>query len=133
MHFYKSDAEGRLQFSGDSSIENTPKDEMVRAVTGYAFDLVGERRQTEYRVNEDDRTADESFEIKIRNHRKDATNVRVWEHPNRWRQWEITAKSQPYKKVDQNSFEFVVSVPPDQETKLTYTIRYSQLPRARGE
>jgi len=133
VHFYKSDAEGRLQFSGDSSIENTPKDEMVRAVTGYAFDLVGERRQTEYRVNEDDRTADESFEIKIRNHRKDATNVRVWEHPNRWRQWEITAKSQPYKKVDQNSFEFVVSVPPDQETKLTYTIRYSQLPRARGE
>jgi hypothetical protein len=131
VHFYRPDSQGHLEFSGDSNIDNTPQNEIVRAVTGYAFDLFGERRQVDYRINEEDRTADESYEIKVRNHRKDTTEVRVWEHPCRWRQWEITAQSQPFKKVDQKTFEFVVSVPPNEEKKITYTIRYSHLPARR--
>ena len=131
VHFYRPDAEGRLQFSGDSKIDNTPQGELVRATTGYAFDLVGERRQTDYRINEEERTADESFEIKLRNHRKDPVEVRIWEHPCRWRQWEITVQSLPFKKVDQKTFEFVVSVSPNEEKKISYTIRYSHLPESR--
>jgi hypothetical protein len=131
VHFYRPDSQGHLQFSGDSNIGNTAQNEIVRAATGYAFDLVGERVQTDYRVNDDGRTADESFEIKVRNHRKNAAEVRVWEHPCRWRQWEITAQSDPFKKVNQQTFEFVVSVPPDAEKKITYTIRYTQLPAKR--
>jgi hypothetical protein len=131
VHFYRPDSDGHPQFTGDSGIDNTPQGELVRAVTGYAFDLVGERKQTDFRVNEEEHSADESFEIKIRNHRKDGVEVRVWEHPCRWRQWEITAKSQPFKKVDQKTFEFVVSVGPDQEKMVSYTIRYSQLPPTR--
>jgi hypothetical protein len=131
VHFYRPDTEGHLQFSGDSNIDNTPQGELVRAVTGFAFDLFGERRQTDYRINEEERTADESFEIKVRNHRKDAADVRIWEHPCRWRQWEITAQSEPFKKVDQKTFEFVVSLQPNEEKKITYTIRYSRLPPSR--
>jgi hypothetical protein len=131
VHFYRPDGQGHLQFSGDSNIGNTPQDELVRAATGYAFDLVGERVQTDYRLNDEARTADESYEIKIRNHRSEAAEVRVWEHPCRWRQWEITAHSQPFKKVNQQTFEFVVSVPPNEEKKVTYTIRYSKLPARR--
>jgi len=131
VHFYRPDTEGRLQFSGDSKIDNTPQGELVRAATGYAFDLFGERRQMDYRINEEERTAEESFEIKIRNHRKDAAEVRVWEHPCRWRQWEITAQSQPFKKIDQKTFEFVLSVAPNEEKKINYTIRYSHLPPGR--
>ena len=132
VHFYKLDTEKRLQFSGDSRIENTPQNELVRSTTGYAFDLIGERHQTDYRINEEEHTADESFEIKVRNHRKDAAEIRVWEHPCRWRQWEITSPSPPYKKIDQKTFEFVVAVGPGEEKKISYTIRYSQLP-SRGE
>ncbi len=131
VHFYRPDKQGHLQFSGDSNIGNTPQNELVRAATGYAFDLVGERVQTDYRINDEDRSAEESYEIKMRNHRKDAAEVRIWEHPCRWRQWEITAQSQPFKKVNQQTFEFVVSVPPDKEKKITYTIRYSKLPPRR--
>lgn len=131
VHFYRPDSQGHLQFSGDSNIGNTPQNEIVRAATGYAFDLVGERVQTDYRINDEDRSADESYEIKVRNHRKDAAEVRVWEHPCRWRQWEIAAQSQPFKKVDQKTFEFVVSVPPNEEKKITYTIRYTELPPRR--
>lgn len=131
VHFYRSDTQGHLQFTGDSSLGNTPKDELVRAATGYAFDLFGERVQTDYRINDEDRTVQESYEIKVRNHRKDAADVRVWEHPCRWRQWEIVAQSQPFKKVNQQTFEFIVSIPPNEEKKITYTIRYSQLPPSR--
>ena len=73
--------------------------------------------QTDYHINDEDRTAEESYEIKIRNHRKDAAQVRVWEHPCRWRQWDITAQSQPFAKVNQQTFEFVVSVAPNEEKK----------------
>jgi hypothetical protein len=131
VHFYRPNSEGYLQFSGDSNIGNTPQNELVRAATGYAFDLVGERIQTDYRVNDEDRSADESYEGKVRNHRKDTAEVRIWEHPCRWRQWEITAQSQAFKKINQQSFEFVVSVPPNEEKKITYTIRYSKLPPRR--
>lgn len=131
VHFYRPDNQGHLQFTGDSNIGNTPADEIVRSATGYAFDLVGERAQTEYRINDEERTAEESYEIKVRNHRKTAAEVRIWEHPCRWRQWEITSQSQPFKKVNQQTFEFVVSIPPGEEKKITYTIRYTQLPAKR--
>jgi hypothetical protein len=131
VHFYRPDSQGHLQFSGDSNIGNTPQNEIVRAATGYAFDLVGERVQKDYQIKDGDRTAEESYEIKVRNHRKDAAEVRIWEHSCRWRQWEITAQSQQFKKVNQQTFEFVVSVPPGEEKKITYTIRYTQLPAKR--
>jgi hypothetical protein len=131
VHFFRPDHQGHLQFTGDSNIGNTPPGEIVRSATGYAFDLFGERVQTDYRINDDDRAAEESYEIRVRNHRKTAAEVRIWEHPCRWRQWEITAQSQPFKKVNQQTFEFVVSIPPGEEKKITYTIRYTQLPAKR--
>jgi len=131
VHFYRPDNEGHLQFSGDSNIGNTPPDEIVRSATGFAFDLLGERVRTDYRIKDEEQAAEESYEIKVRNHRKTAAEVRIWEHPCRWRQWEITAQSQPFKKVNQQTFEFVVSIPPGEEKKITYTIRYTQLPPKR--
>lgn len=131
VHFYRPDNQGHLQFTGDSNIGNTPPDEIVRSATGFAFDLIGERVQTDYRINDDEKTAEESYEIKVRNHRKTAAEVRIWEHPCRWRQWEITAQSQSFKKVNQQTFEFAVSIPPGEEKKITYTIRYKQLPPKR--
>jgi hypothetical protein len=132
VHFYRPDAEGHLQFTGDSIIGNTPQDEVVRAGTGYAFDLVGERVQKDFQVDDKNQAAEESYEIKLRNHRKDAAEIRVWEHLCRWRQWEITEQSQPFKKLNQQTFEFVVSVPPNGEKSITYKIRYTQLPPRRG-
>lgn len=131
VHFYRPDSQGHLQFTGDSDIGNTPPNEIVRSTTGFAFDLVGERVQTDYRLNDEERTAEESYEIKVRNHRQTAAEVRIWEHPCRWRQWELTAQSHPFKKVNQQTFEFVVSIPPGEEKKITYAIRYTQLPAKR--
>ena len=89
---YRRDVDGRNEFIGEDQIDHTPKDETVRLYTGNAFDLVGERRQTNFKLDTNNHWADESFEIKVRNHKKEEVEVRVVEHLYRWFQWEITGQ-----------------------------------------
>ena len=87
VRFYRRDQDGQLEFTGENEIDHTPKDETIRVYTGNAFDITGERRQTQLSDAEayPSGWADESFEIKLRNHKKEAVTVRVVEHLYRWR------------------------------------------------
>lgn len=128
LRFYRRDNEGpnaagQLEFTGENMIDHTPKDESVRVYTGDAFDVVGERKQTSYK--QAGNTADESFEIKLRNHKKKPVEVRVVEHMYRWSNWEITQSSQAAMKTDSRTVEFRVALAPDEEKIVTYTVHYS--------
>jgi len=126
LRFYRRDDDGQLQFVGEDTIDHTPRNETIRVTTGNAFDLVGERKQTDFHVDTGDKTMDESFEIKLRNRKKDApVEFRVVEHLYRWSSWEITAKSDDFKKTDAQTIEFRVPVKPDEEKTVTYTVHYS--------
>ncbi|HEU5360276.1 MAG TPA: hypothetical protein VFU42_03865 [Candidatus Deferrimicrobiaceae bacterium] len=125
VKIYRRDVDGRNEFIGEDRIDHTPKDETVRLYTGNAFDLVGERRQTDFRLDTGHHWADESFEIRVRNHKKEAAEVRVVEHLYRWIQWEIKAKSMPYRKSDARTIEFRPTVPPGGEVVIAYTVHYS--------
>ena len=63
--------------------------------------------------------------FRVRNHKKSAVTVRAVEHLYRWTNWEITAKSHPYRKIDSNQVEFPVTIQPDGEAVITYTVHYS--------
>ena len=126
LRFYRRDNDGQLQFVGENTIDHTPRNETVRVTTGDAFDLVGERKQTNFRVDTGDKWIDETFEIKLRNHKKDApVEIRVVEHLYRWSNWDITAKSDDFVKKDSQTIEFRIPVKPDEERVLTYTVHYS--------
>jgi hypothetical protein len=151
LRFYRRDDDGQLQFVGENTIDHTPRNETIRVTTGDAFDFVGERKQTDFKVDLsgnagpptiDPNTGlpvanatnnvppppwiDESFEIKLRNRKKDApVEIRVVEHLYRWSNWEITAKSDDFKKTDAQTIEFRVPVKPDEEKTVTYTVHYS--------
>ena len=126
LRFYRRDADGQLQFVGENTIDHTPRNETVRVTTGNAFDLVGERKQTDFRVDTGDKWMDETFEIKLHNRKKtDAVEIRVVEHLYRWSNWEITAKSDEFKKKDSQTIEFWIPVKPDEEKTITYTVHYS--------
>ena len=126
LRFYRRDADGQLQFVGENTIDHTPRNETVRVTTGNAFDLVGERKQTNFRVDTGDKWMDETFEIKLRNRKKtDAVEIRVVEHLYRWSNWQITAKSDEFRKKDSQTIEFRVPVKPDEERTVTYTVHYS--------
>lgn len=122
---YRRDVDGRNEFIGEDQIDHTPKDETVRLYTGNAFDLVGERRQTEFKVDHNRRIADESFEIKLRNHKKEEVEVRVVEHLYRWIQWEITNKNADYTKTDARTIEFRPKVPADGQAVINYSVHYT--------
>ena len=74
-------ADGSLEFIGEDMIEHTPKDEDVRVKLGTAFDVVGERRQTDFTVNSKGRVMEEAFEIKVRNHKDAAGRSRRAREP----------------------------------------------------
>jgi hypothetical protein len=125
VRFYRQDADGQLEFTGENDIKHTPRDETIRVYTGDAFDIKGERRRTDYRIDASRRILDESFEIKLRNHKKEAAEVRAVEHLYRGTIWEITEKSNAYLKTDSQTMEFRVQVPPDSEKVVTYTAHYT--------
>lgn len=125
LRFYRRDADGQMEFVGEDRIDHTPRDETVRVTTGNAFDLVGERKQTNFHLDTGDKWLDETFEIKLRNHKKVPAEIRVVEPLYRWSTWEITQKSDDFKKTDAQTIEFRVPVKPDEERTVTYTVHYS--------
>jgi hypothetical protein len=125
VRFYRRNDDGQIEFTGENVIDHTPRDEKVRVYTGNAFDLTGERRRTDYRLETNRQMVDESFEIKVRNHKKQPVDVRVVEHLYRWVTWDISAKSDPYRKMDSKTIEFPVTIPPDGEKTITYTAHYT--------
>src|ERR1017187_4569815 len=125
LRFYRRDADGQMEFAGEDMIDHTPRNETIRVTTGNAFDLVGERKQTNFRVDTGDKWLDETFEIKLRNRKKEPVEIRVVEHLYRWSNWEITQKSDDFKKTDSQTIEFRVPVKPDEERTVTYSVHYS--------
>jgi hypothetical protein len=126
LRFYRRDSDSQLQFVGENEIDHTPRNETVRVTTGNAFDLVGERKQTNFQVDTGDKWMDETFEIKLRNRKKDETvEIRVVEHLYRWNNWKITAQSGEFTRKDSQTIEYRVKVKPDEEKVLTYTVHYS--------
>jgi hypothetical protein len=124
VRFYKED-DKQLEFTGENVIDHTPKDETVRVYTGNAFDLVGERRRVNYKIDTSKNTVDESFEIVLRNHSKEAAEIRIVEHLFRWFTWDISEKSDAFTKTNAQSIEFRVQLKPNEEKKVRYTAHYS--------
>ncbi len=125
VRFYRRDDDGQLEFTGENDIDHTPKDETLRIYTGSAFDLTGERRRTSFQADYNARWIDESFEIKVRNHKSAPVEVHIVEHLYRWITWEIRKNSDPYQKQESQTVEFVVQVPADGEKTLNYQVHYS--------
>lgn len=124
VRFYRTDGTN-LEFIGENEIDHTPADELIKLKTGDAFDIVGERKRTDFRVDTGNNRADESFEIELRNRKTEAVTVRVIEHLLRWATWEITAKSDDFTRLDSDKIEFRIPLKPGEERKITYTVHYT--------
>jgi hypothetical protein len=125
VRFYSQDGDRQLEFVGENQIDHTPKNETIRVLTGNSFDLVGEHRMTNNTEDGVNRVVTQTFEIKVRNRKKEPVEIRVVEHANRRGNWTLTAQSQPHTKKDATTLEFRVPLKPDEEKVVTYTIRYT--------
>jgi hypothetical protein len=125
VRFYSQDGDRQLEFVGENQIDHTPKNELIRVLTGNSFDLVGEHRITNENEDGANRVATQIVEVKVRNRKKEPVEIRVREHANRGGNWTLTAQSQPHEKKDATTFEFRAPLQPDEEKVITYTIRYT--------
>lgn len=126
VRVYKEDPDdGSLEFIGEDRIDHTPKDEEILLKLGSAFDVVGERKQINFKVDHDRDWMEESFEITLRNHKEEAADIIVKENLFRWINWEIIEASHKYEKIDARTIHFKLRIPKDGEKKVTYTVRYS--------
>jgi hypothetical protein len=125
VRVYQEDIDGAALLIGENQIDHTAKGEDIQLFLGNAFDLVGERTQTNFDAIGRN-VVEETYEIRLRNRKDDATvEIRVPEPLFRWSDWEILNASDPYEKINSNSIEFRVSVEPGQERVITYTVRYT--------
>jgi hypothetical protein len=125
VRVYQEDTDGAALLVGENTIEHTPKGESLQLYLGNAFDLVGERIQTEFEIVSP-MVIRETYEIRLRNRKEDQTvQIRVPERLTRWSEWEILESSAEYTRLDSSTIEFNVEVPPQGETVITYTVQYT--------
>ena len=92
---------------------------------GSAFDVVGERRQLDFRVDTSRKTMTEEIEVRLRNQKRERVEVLVKENLYRWVNWTISSKSHDYRKDDARTIVFPVSIAADAEAVVRYTVQYS--------
>ena len=121
IRVYKEDKDGSLQFVGEDRIDHTPKDEKFKIKIGEAFDVVGERVQTEYK-RLGSNLFEVAFEVSLRNHKKEDIQVLVEEPiPG---DWEMLSNTHLFEKLSAHLIRFDVPVPKDKEVKVKYRVRF---------
>ena len=118
-------ADRTLEFIGEDAIDHTPKDETVRLKLGSAFDVVGERKQLDFKIDTGRKQMSEDIEIRLRNHKREPVTVTVKENLYRWTNWRIERGTHRYEKQDARTVHFPVEVPPGGEAIVRYTVQYS--------
>jgi hypothetical protein len=118
-------ADNSLEFIGEDVIDHTPRDERVRVKLGSAFDVVGERKQVDFRSDSRARWMEEEIEVEVRNHKDEDVEVQVREFLFRWSNATILTSSQPYEKEDARTALFTVKVPKNANRTVRYRVRYS--------
>jgi hypothetical protein len=121
IRVYKEDKDGSLQFIGEDRIDHTPKDEKFKIKIGEAFDVIGERVQTDYkRLGRN--LFEVAFEVSLRNHKNEDIKVLVEEPiPG---DWEMLSNTHSYEKLSAHLIRFEVPVAKDKEVKVKYRIRF---------
>ncbi|HVK55871.1 MAG TPA: hypothetical protein VM532_12685 [Burkholderiales bacterium] len=118
-------ADSTLEFIGENVIDHTAKDESVLIKLGSAFDVVGERKQVNFRIDTSAKWMEEDIEIKLRNRKNEPVTVQVRENLYRWTNWSVIRKSQEFEKQDSRNIQFPVKIAKGGEAIVKYTVRYS--------
>jgi hypothetical protein len=120
IRLYQADTEGAQQFVGEDRIEHTPRDETVRLKTGEAFDVVADRKQTDFEIT-GQCTSESAYSIELRNHKDNAETVEILERVGG--DWKIQHSTHHAEKEDAHSFRFTVEVPSRGKTRVEYRVR----------
>ena len=120
VRVYQADSKGGVQFVGEDNIQHTPKDEALKIYIGNAFDVVCERKQTDYKKLSSNQ-AEMEYAITLRNHKDSAVTVEVREPVGG--DWQVVDSNFKALKLDATTIGFQVPVEKDGSATLTYRVR----------
>jgi hypothetical protein len=120
VRVYQADSSGGTQFAGEDSITHTPKDETLRIYVGNAFDVVCERKETDYKRLASD-LYELEYQITLRNHKDSAVTVEVREPVGG--DWEVENSNYKWTKLDSSTIGFEIPVDKDGTATLDYRAR----------
>jgi hypothetical protein len=120
VRVYQSDSTGGVQFVGEDRIDHTPKDEAINLKIGNAFDVVCERKQTDFQKIAGS-TYEVEYEVTLRNHK--ATPVTVEVNEPIGGTWRMLQSSHEWSKTSAWAAQFTVPVSADGAAVLKYRVR----------
>jgi hypothetical protein len=120
VRVYQADSKGGVQFVGEDNIQHTPKDEALKIYIGNAFDVVCERKETDYKKLSSNQ-AEMEYAITLRNHKDTAVTVEVREPVGG--DWQVVDSNFKAEKLDASTIGFHVPVDKDGAATLTYRVR----------
>ncbi|HXW61479.1 MAG TPA: DUF4139 domain-containing protein [Candidatus Acidoferrales bacterium] len=120
VRVYQADRKGAIEFGGEDTIQHTPKDEALRIYVGNAFDVICERKQTDYKKLASN-LYELEYEITLRNHKDSAVNVEVREPVGG--DWDVLNANYKWTKLDAGTIGFQIPVDKDGIATLDYRVR----------
>jgi len=120
IRVYQSDSKGGVQFVGEDRINHTAKDETLNLKIGNAFDVVCERKQTDFEKIAPN-VYEVEYEITLRNHKSSVVTVEVNEPIGGT--WRMLQSSHKWTKTDAWASQFMVPVAVDGTSVLRYRVR----------
>jgi len=123
VRLYKNDSRGTSLFLGADRIDHTPKNETVRLHVGDSFDVTARKKQTNFHIvnAKGPWIYDSAYEIVLGNAKDQAVDVLVVEPiPG---EWQMLKESRPHQQSSSTTASWLVHVPADSRTKLTYSVR----------
>jgi len=120
VRVYQADSRGGVQFAGEDRIVHTPKDENISLQIGTAFDVVCDRRQTDF-TRIADNLFEVAYELRLRNHKTSGITVEVNEPVAG--DWQMLSSSHASTKTDAFAARFQVPVAASAESVLRYRVR----------
>jgi len=120
IRVYQADSRGGLQFVGEDQIDHTPKDETINLKIGNAFDVICERKQTDFqRISNN--TWEVEYEVTLRNHKTIPISVEVNEPIGG--SWTMQRASHAWTKTDAWAAKFNLPVAADGTVTLKYRVK----------
>jgi hypothetical protein len=120
VRVYQADSKGGIQFVGEDHIHHTPKDETVKIYIGNAFDIVCERKQTDYKKLASN-VFEMEYQITLRNHKDVPVTVEAREPIGG--DWEVVNSNLKWTKLDATTISFDIPVDKDGTATLDYRVR----------
>jgi hypothetical protein len=120
LRVYQADSRGGTQFAGEDTITHTPKDETLRIYVGNAFDVVCERKQTDFKKLSSN-LYELDYQIALRNHKDGPVTIEVREPVGG--DWEVVNSNYKWTKLDATTIGFSIPVDKDGAATLDYRVR----------